>query len=128
MFEVCVSFHVPSLLTCVQMTACEQGRMHQVDYLVSRHDPDLHEHLCDLGIDPTFYTLRWITTLLSREFDLPDVLRLWDALLSEKGTRNRERWLAYFCTSMVLHIRGTLLTCDFGDAIHVLQVPYLRDR
>jgi hypothetical protein len=96
--------------------------MQHVDYLVSRHDPILHAHLGHLGIDPTFYTLRWITTLLSREFDLPDVLRLWDALLAEKGLRNREKWLAYFCAAMVLHIRDVLMGCDFGDAIHVLQV------
>ena len=27
-------------------------------------------------------SLRWITTLLSREFSLPDTLRLWDSLFA----------------------------------------------
>jgi TBC1 domain family member 13 len=48
-----------------------KGRMAAIDSLLAIHDPKLHGVLQELGVDPTFYTLRWITTLLSREFDLP---------------------------------------------------------
>lgn len=48
-----------------------QGRMEAVNAMLQRHDPVAHAALAELGIDPSFYTLRWITTLLSREFNLP---------------------------------------------------------
>lgn len=98
-----------------------KGRMAGIDSLLQHHDVKLHTWLVELGIDPTFYTLRWITTLLSREFDLPDTLRLWDAFLSQAGMRNREIWLAYFCVSMIVGIREELLLADFGGAINALQ-------
>lgn len=98
-----------------------KGRMAGIDTLLQHHDVKLHSVLVGLGVDPTFYTLRWITTLLSREFDLPDTLRLWDAFLSQAGMRNREIWLAYFCVSMIIGIRDELLVADFGGAINALQ-------
>lgn len=40
-----------------------------------------------LQIDPQFYAFRWITLLLSQEFPLPDVVRIWDTLLSDPAGR-----------------------------------------
>ena len=34
-------------------------------------------------MSPSFYGFRWLTLLMTQEFDLPDVLRLWDSLLSD---------------------------------------------
>ena len=35
------------------------------------------------GAAPSFYGFRWLTLLMTQEFDLPDVLRLWDSLLAD---------------------------------------------
>lgn len=35
-----------------------------------------------LQVNPQFYAFRWITLLLTQEFDFLDCLRLWDSLLS----------------------------------------------
>ena len=51
--------------------------------LLHLHDPELREHLETLQLEPSFYALRWITTLLSREFNLPDTIRVWDSLFSD---------------------------------------------
>lgn len=40
--------------------------------------------LLSLQINPQFYAFRWITLLLTQEFDFPACLRLWDTLLSNK--------------------------------------------
>ncbi|KAI9297216.1 RabGAP/TBC [Neoconidiobolus thromboides FSU 785] len=44
--------------------------------------PELYQDLKNKGLDPTYFAFRWITVLGSQEFDLPDVIRLWDALFS----------------------------------------------
>ena len=33
-------------------------------------------------VNPQFYAFRWITLLLTQEFNFADSLRLWDSLLS----------------------------------------------
>jgi TBC1 domain family member 13 len=49
-------------------------------------------------MNPQFYSFRWITLLLSQEFDLPDVLRLWDALFADE---ERFSLLYYCCIAML---------------------------
>jgi hypothetical protein len=50
-------------------------------------------------VDANFYSLRWLTLLLSQEFPLPDVLRIWDSLLSDP---RRYEFLYYICCSMLM--------------------------
>ena len=66
-------------------------------------------YLEELQLDPTFYSLRWITTLLSREFALPDTLRLWDSLFAAP-LQDRTRWVEYFCVTMCISIRDRCAT------------------
>lgn len=37
---------------------------------------------CFSQVNPQFYAFRWITLLLTQEFDFADSLRLWDSLLA----------------------------------------------
>lgn len=64
------------------------------------------------GVDPSFYSLRWITTLLSREFDLLDTIRLWDSLFADE---HRNEFLNYLCCAMVLEQRDAIMVNDFAE-------------
>lgn len=50
-------------------------------------------------IRPQYYSFRWITLLLSQEFPLPDVLRIWDTLFSDE---KRFDFLIHICCAMIL--------------------------
>ena len=50
-------------------------------------------------VQPIYFTLRWLTLMLTQELMMPDVLRLWDALLSDMA-RPRSL-LLYICVAMV---------------------------
>ena len=55
----------------------------------------------------------------AQEFDLPDVLRLWDSLLADPS---RFDFLLYFGVAMVLSIRADLVEkADFAFAVKALQ-------
>jgi len=69
-----------------------QGRMANMISLLSVHDPEVRCHLDDCGIDPSFYSIRWLTTLLSREFLLPDTIRLWDSMFASTHKENFMRY------------------------------------
>jgi hypothetical protein len=86
--------------------------------LLKTKDPELHKDLEDKEIDAAFFGFRWITLLLSQEFLLPDVIRLWDSLFADK---KRFNFLLYLCVAMLICIRTDLLRADFSMTIKLLQ-------
>lgn len=44
---------------------------------------------------------RWLTLLLSQEFDLPDVIRVWDSLFADA---DRFSYLIQVCTAMMVYV------------------------
>jgi len=95
-----------------------KGRMDNMIALLSLHDPEIRSHLDDCGIDPAFYSIRWLTTLLSREFFLPDTVRLWDSMFA---STHKDNFMRYVCVTMVMLIRNDLLKGDFGHCLRMLQ-------
>ena len=57
--------------------------------------------------------------MLSQEFSLPDVLTLWDALLTDES---RTSLLINICCSMVCLTRDSILNNDFASNMKLLQV------
>lgn len=51
------------------------------------------------SIKPQYFTFRWLTLLLSQEFLLPDVIRIWDTLFSD---RERFHFLILVCCAMLM--------------------------
>ena len=70
---------------------------------------------------PNFTSLlstRWLTLLLSQEFSLPDVQRIWDSILSDP---TRVNLLVDLCAAMVVLVRGDVLQNEFPDNMKLLQ-------
>lgn len=97
-------------------------------------DKPLLNHLKGLGVEPQFFSLRWIRVLLGREFDLQTLLIIWDALLSRADFYDtymleedfieclptpRRVFIIAFALSMLLYLRLTLLAAP--EATTVLQ-------
>ncbi|KAL3801595.1 hypothetical protein ACHAW5_008565 [Stephanodiscus triporus] len=94
------------------------GRISNMITLLSLHDPEVRCHLDSVGIDPSFYSVRWLTTLLSREFLLPDTIRLWDSMFA---STHKDNFLRYVSVTMVMVIRDVLLSGDFSTCLRLLQ-------
>lgn len=74
-----------------------------------------------LGIDPRFYAFRWITLFLSQEFELPDLLRVWDSLFADP---HKFRFLLFICVALIRTVRLPILaTQDFSLALKIVQRP-----
>ena len=95
-----------------------QGRIDNMQRLLQTHDPEVFEHLQECSIDASFFAIRWLTTLLSREFLLPDTIRLWDSMFA---STHKDNFMRYVCVTMVLIIRDRLLGGDFSTCIKLLQ-------
>jgi hypothetical protein len=73
------------------------------------------------GVDPRFFAFRWLTLLLSQEFSLPDVLRLWDSVFADEKLEEGMPLLSLICVSMLVCIRTELLAGSFPENIQLLQ-------
>ncbi|CAF1527528.1 unnamed protein product, partial [Didymodactylos carnosus] len=80
----------------------------------------IHNLFERLKLKPEFDVFRWLTLLLSQEFHLPDVMRLWDSLFANHD-RNFE-FLLYICCAMIILQRNRLLNGNFSINIKLLQM------
>ncbi|CAF1288165.1 unnamed protein product [Adineta steineri] len=94
-------------------------RMQRFLMLLKKTDHDIHYLFEKQKLKPEFYAFRWLTLLLSQEFRLPDVLRIWDSLFADQE-RNFE-FLLYICCAMIVLQRTRLLTGSESQNIKLLQ-------
>ena len=93
------------------------GKVAEFDYLMMRIDPELHQHLSDEGLDPQYYSLRWLMLLLSQEFEISNVIRLWDTVLAD---HDRFTFVNFICVGMVVSQRDFLLQNEFSECLERL--------
>jgi len=106
---------------CKTLDNSDEGicaKMKKLNGLLKRKDPELWKHLESVDLNPQFYSFRWLTLLLSQEFELPDVLRLWDSFFADP---NRFQFFLYFCCAMLMFIRDKLLNSTFAESLKLLQ-------
>ncbi|KAH8301125.1 hypothetical protein KR018_002615, partial [Drosophila ironensis] len=92
--------------------------MARLSNMLRDKDPNIYEHLKSQELHPQYYSFRWLTLLLSQEFPLPDVLRIWDAVFSDE---HRFDFLIKICCSMILIQREAILENDFASNVKLLQ-------
>ncbi|KAI4370456.1 hypothetical protein MLD38_018809 [Melastoma candidum] len=88
--------------------------------LLKEHDEELWRHLeITTKVNPQFYAFRWITLLLTQEFNFADSLQIWDFLLSD--AEGPQETLLRVCCAMLILIRRRLLAGDFTSNLRLLQ-------
>ncbi|XP_050431940.1 TBC1 domain family member 13 [Adelges cooleyi] len=92
--------------------------MHKVTKKLKENDPVLHSYLINNEIHPQYYSFRWLTLMLSQEFSLPEVLRIWDSLFSDA---QRFSFLIHICCAMIILIKDQILEGDFPTIVKLLQ-------
>lgn len=92
--------------------------MEKVYSTLKEKDVELYLKLQEQNIKPQFFAFRWLTLLLSQEFLLPDVIRIWDSLFADD---KRFDFLLLVCCAMLTLIRDQLLEGDFTLNMRLLQ-------
>ncbi|XP_025025726.1 TBC1 domain family member 13 isoform X3 [Python bivittatus] len=93
-------------------------KMEKVYITLKEKDTELYMKLQEQNIKPQFFAFRWLTLLLSQEFLLPDVIRIWDSLFADNS---RFDFLLLVCCAMLTLIRDQLLEGDFTLNMRLLQ-------
>jgi hypothetical protein len=100
-------------------SACGIGAMMvKMMSMLKQTDVELWISLEKKQLKPQFFAFRWLTLLLSQEFFLPDVIRLWDSLFADE---HRFDFLIHICCAMLIVIRDQILKSDFASSLKLLQ-------
>lgn len=92
----------------------------KLSLFLKEHDEELWRHLeITCKVNPQFYAFRWITLLLTQEFNFTDSLHIWDTLLSDP--EGPQETLLRICCAMLILIRRRLLAGDFTSNLKLLQ-------
>ncbi|GAB2249583.1 hypothetical protein Droror1_Dr00012942 [Drosera rotundifolia] len=92
----------------------------KLSQILRDHDEELWRHLeVTCKVNPQFYAFRWITLLLTQEFDFSDSLHIWDSLLSDP--EGPQETLLRICCAMLILVRRRLLAGDFTSNLKLLQ-------
>ncbi|KAI5700731.1 hypothetical protein M8J75_002400 [Diaphorina citri] len=92
--------------------------MSKLNQTMKQKDLEVWEKLYAIELHPQYYSFRWLTLLLSQEFPLPDVLRIWDSLFADEL---RFSFLNHICCAMILLVREDILAGDFPSIVKLLQ-------
>lgn len=93
--------------------------------LLREKDPELHEFLVGLGIEPQVYMMKWLRLLFFREFHIQDVMVLWDFILASVDF---ELSVSYIVVSMLVFVRFQVITDDFARSLkRILKFPPVED-
>lgn len=104
----CFSALMGEMKDCFMKTLDEsesgiKSLMQRLSKLLERSDVAVWTRLRDQDLHLQYYGFRWLTLLLSQEFPLPDVVRIWDAIFADN---NRFQFLIQFCCAMIVWVRN----------------------
>ncbi|CAO2822949.1 unnamed protein product [Amaranthus hypochondriacus] len=99
-------------------------------HLLSIVDSSLYNHLVELGVEPQYFSLRWLRVLFGREFSLESLLVIWDEIFSfdnshcvtasanDPGVFNSPRgaFISAMAVSMMLSVRSSLLATEYSTS------------
>lgn len=74
-------------------------KMAKLSGMLKDIDLDIWTRLKEQELYPQYYSFRWLTLLLSQEFPLPDVVRIWDSLFADE---HRFDFLVRICCAMIV--------------------------
>ncbi|CAD7084937.1 unnamed protein product [Hermetia illucens] len=91
------------------------------DKILAKTDLHLHNHLLKLDIPLHIFGIRWLRLLFGREFQLQDLLMLWDAIFADSDTFDLPD---YILVAMLIRIRDKLLLSDYTTCLtHLMRYP-----
>ncbi len=102
-----------------------QTKIKGVNNLLRSIDKELYKHFEDLGIEIQYFMFRWYALLFTQEYELPDVMRLWDSILSF-STLMKKSWdkfifLDYLCIAIMLFKKEEIVKQDFATTMLSFQ-------
>lgn len=86
--------------------------------------PQVKHKLDELQIKPEFYAYRWFLLFYTQEYDIAQLLRLWDSLLCFFNADSRStliNFMYYFALAILSLLRKQIIGGDLNSVMQLLQ-------
>ena len=83
--------------------------------IVHLQNPDLAEHMIMQGVEPHMYLLRWMRLLCSREFAMPGLWFVWDAIIAVNS--ETFEFNDFICAALVLSLKDSIMKQEDSQGI-----------
>jgi TBC1 domain family member 13 len=93
-------------------------RVKNLNLLLKMVDKEIFNHFAENKIEVGFFAFRWYTLFLTQEFEMPDILRLWDSILSED---DKFDFLNMVCLAIIKMKKIEILQSDFAGIMLSMQ-------
>ena len=87
--------------------------------VIEQVDPDALNHLESMDIIFMDFAYRWVACYLTREFNIFQIIRIWDTYMSED--EGFSQFHCYVCAALFLHFAPQLKEMEYQDCIMFLQ-------
>ena len=81
-------------------------------------DENIYNKLIEKNVKCEFFCLRWFIVLFGQDFDMGDVLRIWDFVFS---CENKNELLFYVCLSVIKLREDTIINGEMKDILQGFQ-------
>jgi len=111
----CLSAFIPKYLHNMFLkdnAAVIQEYLAKFSHLQAFHDPELFNHLDEIGFIPDLYAIPWVLTMFSHVFPLHKIFHLWDRLLLGNSSFP-------LCVGLAVlkQLRAQLMEAQFNECI-----------
>ena len=94
-------------------------KLNEFDKLLEKKNNKVFTMLSQQNISSFFYAFRWFNLLFAQEYDLPDLLVIWDALLAHQP--NLIEYAFYIGLCQIKDVESKLLSTNSSANISLLQ-------
>ncbi len=95
-----------------------QTRIKNLNKLLKIQDREVYDHFVGYRVEIQYFVFRWYSLFLTQEFEMPDILRLWDSILSED---DKFEFLNMLCLAIIKNKRSEIIESDFSGIMMALQ-------
>ena len=81
-------------------------------------DEDVYNKLLEKNIKCEFFCLRWFVVLFGQDFDMGDVIRIWDFVFSNE---NKNYLLFYVCLAVINLRRNVIINGEMNEILQEFQ-------
>ena len=99
----------------------QEGLLYKSDVLtecLKIVDEEIYNKLSEKNVKCEFFCLRWFIVLFGQEFDMGDVLRIWDFVFT---CENKNYLLFYVCLAVITLRKNTIINGEMNEILQGFQ-------
>jgi hypothetical protein len=94
------------------------ARINKIDGMLELVEPDLYFHFHEQNLHTEYFAFRWLTLFFTQEFNMADILRIWDCILTYT---DKFEYVSFLCVAVIVMNKDKLMNKDFSNIMFVMQ-------